>query len=774
MKKSPLHAFVSLLRFGILGSLCSVAAAAQGRPTGSQLVAANNVTWHSLGANENDSMPIGNGSLGANVWTEANGDIVLLVSSPDAWTETGKLVKLGRIRIHLTPALSTGGSGFTQTLHLETGAIEIRDGASAARIWIDANHPALHVEAHTQQPAQMTVSLETWREDHSLHGASSEKAGMVELDSDDYPVTFQADTILPAQQRKIAWYHFNQTSIYATTLEREHLGSLLGKFPDPLLHRCFGAQITGSGLVSKDSKTLVSGSQTDFRVDLIALMEQHAATPKAWQVDLARTVQSANPPDLQANWAEHVMWWTSFWNRSWINVTGSSQAQQVTQGYEMQRYMMAASSRGQLPIKFNGGIFSVGHDVPDDVPSTRDNHNPDYRAWGNSYWNQNNRLLYWPLIATGDYDLVKPWFRMYLSALPLEKARTELYYHHAGASYPETMLFWGLPNLHDFGWNNPTNEIVSRWQRYHIQGGLEVLAEMLDYYDAAGDQKFAKDTIVPFGDVIVTYYGVHWPRGADGKIRMAPTQSLETYQLTAVNPTPDIAGLRADIPRLLALPSSLITPRQSSEWRKTLAALPALPLGKTDNKDKTPPNGMGDPHGTAILLPAGEYGKTSNSENPELYVAFPYHLFGVGKPHLKLARDTFLARRFPQDTCWGQDGTESAALGLTEVAQKAVISEFTNYGDQRFLWFWKPAHDWIPDLDNGGSGMITLQEMLLQPDGHRLLLLPAWPSDWSADFRLHAPENTTVEGRVEKGKLVRLIVTPQSRAKDVVLVKPAE
>jgi alpha-L-fucosidase 2 len=436
----------------------------------------------------------------------------------------------------------------------------------------------------------------------------------------------------------------------------------------------------------------------------------------------------------------------------------------------MQRYMMAASSRGELSVKFNGGIFTVGHDVADGTPSNNQNHNPDYRTWGNAYWNQNDRLLYWPLVATGDDDLLQPWFSMYTADLPFEKDRAELYYHHPGASYPETMFFWGLPSVGDFGWNNPTNEISSRWQRYHIQGSLEVISEMLDYYDYTGDVAFARKSIVPVADAVVTYYGEHWPRGADGKIRMSPTQSLETYQLTAVNPAPDIAGLSSVIPRLLALPRTILTHQQTAAWTTTLHDLPALPEGKTAANGKTPPNGIGDPNGANILLPAQEYGNTTNSENPELYVLFPYHLYGVGKPNLKLALDTFAARRWPQDTCWGQDGTESAVLGLTDVAQKAVIAEFTNYGGQRFKWFWKQAHDWIPDLDNGGSGMITLQEMLLQPNGRKLLLLPAWPSGWSADFKLHAPFETTVEGHVEDGKLVRLVVTPKSRSKDVVVV----
>jgi hypothetical protein len=66
--------------------------------------------------------------------------------------------------------------------------------------------------------------------------------------------------------------------------------------------------------------------------------------------------------------------------------------------------------------------------------------------------------------------------------------------------------------------------------------------------------------------------------------------------------------------------------------------------------------------------------------------------------------------------------------------------------------------------------MITLESMLMQYDDRRIQLLPAWPNDWTADFKLHAPYRTTVEAHVENGKIARLKVTPKSRAKDVVIL----
>jgi hypothetical protein len=732
------------------------------------------VSWHTLGTNENDSMPIGNGDLAANAWTEPNGDVVILLAKADAWTELGKLVKPGRLRVHLEPNPFVGTGQFSQTLHLENGSIELKNGGNTMRVWMDANRPVMHVETHLEHPAMLRAAVELWRTAHPLRGHSPDKGGMFEIASDDMPADFEADTVFPARTRddadSITWCHYNTNSIYPIVLEQEHLESLVSKYPDPLLHRCSGATLSGAGLVPTDDRSLKSTeAEKDFQLELVALTETNVASPKDWKAHLEalkRQVESTGP---RAAWREHEQWWKDFWNRSWVHVEGNTEAETVSQGYAMQRYMMACSSRGAYPVKFNGGLFTVGHDMPDDLNSSATNHNPDFREWGNSYWNQNNRLLYWPLIATGDYDLLQPWFAMYLDALPLEKDRTQLYYHHGGASYPETMYFWGTSNLKDFGWNNPSDEIQSTWQRYHIQGSLEVISQMLDYYDNTGEATFARNKLVPFADAIVTYYDEHWPRDATGKIRMAPTQSLETYQLTAVNPTPDIAGLRSVIPRLLALPPDLTSGEQRTVWMKTLNDLPPIPLGRTTAKGKIPPFGEGATNGLPTILPAEEYPDTHNSENPELYVAFPYRLYGVGKPGLQLARTAYAARRSPQKTCWGQDGTESAVLGLTDEARESVVSEFSNFGDQRFPWFWKAAHDWIPDLDNGGSGMITLQEMLMQCDGKRIILLPAWPAEWSADFKLHAPLNTIVEGSVRDGKIARLKVTPESRRKDVVI-----
>ncbi len=736
--------------------------------------AANDVTWNSLGTNENDSMPLGNGDVAANVWTEQNGDIVLLLAKSDAWSENCQLLKLGRVRVKLNPNPFAAVGSFAQTLKLESGEVEVQSGKSVARIWVDANQPVVHVEVQTEKATQFEATSEVWRsKSYHLNSKGVSQDGFFEFGNNPDGLDFGADTIFPAQKISVAWCHFNTNSIYPLVFQREHLESLLSKYPDPLLHRCFGITMTGPGFVNSGDQSLKSAhAAKTFRLDLCALTEQ-TDSPENWRSDSSNLAASIEAVKINSARKAHEQWWAQFWDRSWINISGAPEARKVSQSYAIQRYMTACAGRGAQPIKFNGSLFTVGHDLPDGKSSTDKDHDPDFRAWGASYWNQNTRLIYWPLLASGDDDLLKPWFDMYVRALPLATDRTQLYFHHPGGAFIETIYFWGLPNVNDWGWNNGGPELESTWMRYHIQGGLEVLAEMLDRNDYSGDTDFVRATILPMADAVVTYYDAHWKRGPDGNILMQPSQSIETYQEDAVNPTPDIAGLMSVLPRLIALPKDTTGDARQTLWNRVLKDLPPVPFGTTA-RGKLPPLGVGDPDGKPTILPAQQYGKPKNHENPELYTVFPYRLYGLGKPNLQLARDTFAARLYPFGKCWGQDGIEAALLLLTDEAKKSLLEEFTSYGNQRFPWFWSKNSDWIPDMDNGGAGMMTLQLMLMQCDGKRIALLPAWPADWTADFKLRAPYQTSVEGHVENGKVTRLNVLPADRAKDVVIVKPTQ
>jgi len=424
----------------------------------------------------------------------------------------------------------------------------------------------------------------------------------------------------------------------------------------------------------------------------------------------------------------------------------------VSRGYVLQRWINACGGRGAYPIKFNGSIFTV------DAKIGNEHYDGDYRRWGGMFWWQNTRLPYWSMLAAGDFDLMQPLFGMYKDVLGLCKDKTRIYYKHGGAFFPETMYFWGTNGNCDYGWGHKGPETVNQYIRREWQGGIEVTAMMLDYYRITQDEEFLRDTLLPLAEATVTFYDEHWERDEEGQIRFEPSQSLETWW-KCVNPMPEVAGLTCVLARLLELETDLTTKGQRRAWKKMVSELPAIPIKEEDGKH--------------FLLPAEKYSNKRNQENPELYAIFPYRVFGIGKGGLAIAVEAYNRRLHKGTGGWYQTAIQAAYLGLAKDAARFVTENFSRKdAGSRFPAFWGPNFDWIPDQDHGCVAMTALQRMLLQAKGWRILLLPAWPKEWNVEFKLHAPLNTTVEGVYREGKLRRLKVTPQSRAKDVVRMQP--
>jgi hypothetical protein len=426
----------------------------------------------------------------------------------------------------------------------------------------------------------------------------------------------------------------------------------------------------------------------------------------------------------------------------------------ISQGYALQRFITACAGRGAQPIKFNGSIFTVATDRRFD---------PDYRAWGGMYWFQNTRLPYWPMLASGDYEMALPLYRMFRSALDLAAHRTAKYFRHGGAYFPETMYFWGAYNNGGmgYGWDRRGKALFpcdNEYIRYHWSGGLELTALMADHWLHTQDRKLLVETLLPLADALVSFFDQHYPRDASGKLRLEPAQSLETWW-DCVNPLPEIAGLHFVLDKLLAMPVKDVGAIRRAVWKRLQTELPPVPVRTVEGK--------------RVLAPADKTGRNSNMENPELYAVFPFRLYGVSKPDLAMARETYARRLHPGNRGWQQDETQAAYLGLANDAARAVLDRFaTKHDASRFPAFWGPNFDWVPDQDHGSNGVMALQTMLMQCEGRRILLMPAWPRGWDVEFKLHAPYRTTVEGAYRDGRIQRLRVTPAERRKDVTVLSP--
>ena len=732
-------------------------------------LAAYNVIWDSPGKDYNGSMPVGNGDIGLNVWVEENGDICFYIGKTDSWGDNGRLLKVGEVRVKCTPAIIFPGAGFKQELDLKTGTIRISSAGKVGgkdvdldlQLWVDANHPVIHLTHECSVPVSMTANIELWRtEPYSLPRLESSdlledrsKPGSLHE-----PVIVEPDHLIQNTNNYIGWYHYNKKSEgFDLNMKLQGLSEFITT--DPLLHRTFGAIITGPDAQRLSDRSLKTAPKGSGRLNIYVLT-RHPSRPGEWQKDIEQVAADIESIPFNDRKKAHIKWWSDFWNRSWIYASSAGGAANpekddafiVSRAYTLQRFMDACAGRGRYPVKFNGSIFTVPTEgTPGDA---------DYRRWGPGYWWQNTRLPYLSMCASGDYDLMQPLFKMYAGEIyPLCKKRTRKYFGFEGAYFPECMYFWGSVFTAVYGWTpyeereDPLQE--SRWHKWEWISGLELVHMMLDYYDYTLDKEFFRDKILPVANDVLRFFDNYYKIDSSGRLVMHPSQALETWW-DCTNPMPEIAGLHSILKRLAALPENLTTGSERDFWNGLISKLPELPLRET-------------PSGVA-LAPAERFEDKQNVENPELYAVFPYRLIGEGNPNIEWGKNALEHRWDKGHFGWRQDDIFMAYLGLTEQAKKGLVSRAKNYDKtKRFPAFWGPNYDWTPDQDHGGVLMKAFQSMLLQADPYskKIYLAPAWPKEWDVDFKLHAPYQTIIEGTLTNGEVKNLKVTPPARKKDI-------
>jgi hypothetical protein len=739
-------------------------------------VDAFNLVWDSPSANHHGSMPLGNGDIALNAWMTQEGELHFYISKTDAWDDNARLLKVGKVRLRFEPNPILPGQPFRQELKLGQGCIEIAAGhapETRIQLWIDANHPAIQVTAQSLEPSEVTAFVELWRTNQ--HQETELEASDVlddrKLpDGRPAPLISEPDILLSDQRDRIGWFHHNLKSVGPALLAE--LQGLTGfNQPDPLLHRTFGAVVMADNGQRLDDRRLRSPRSHSHRFSVFVLT-RHPSTPEQWLADMDETIGRVQAQDDATRRQAHNDWWAEFWNRSWIRASANTKALPapaapvaageperdeaacVSQMYHLQRFITACAGRGRYPIKFNGSLFTVPPG-----PTEKD---PDYRRWGPGYWWQNTRLPYLSLSTSGDFDLQRPLFRMYADELlPLCKYRTRLYLGHDGAYYPECIMFWGAVFGATYGWTPFAQRRdklqESGWHKWEWVGGLELGWMMLDYYDHTLDGEFLRRTALPFSREILTFFDQHYPTNTRGQLVMYPSQALETWW-RCTNASPELAGCTALTERLLALPAEIAPAPDRALWQRLRAKLPPLPLREIE--------------GRKALAPAAFFADKRNGENPELYPVFPFRLFAFNRPNAGWALAALEHRWDRGHRGWRQDDIFMAYLGQADDARQAVVSRARSHDPgERFPAFWGPNADWTPDQDQGGVLMKAFQSMLLQADRGHIYLLPAWPKQWDVQFKLHAPQQTVLEGVLRDGKVQALRVTPETRRADVTILK---
>lgn len=759
-----------------------------------------NVVWDTPSANASESMPLGGADIGCNLWVE-EGEIMLYMQRSGSFSENGEYLKLGRLRISLSPNPFKEGINFRQELVLKDGYITLASTGIDVKAWVDIYTHSVHFDIRSDKKTEIKVAYESWRtDDKLLYNENRGRFGCFGLEGYPGEVVKKKDQI-EYTDKGILFYHRNELRTLSPDImiAQQGLEQYRGQIVNNISHLTFGGYLTGENLIAADtglgvycetpykSWSLQSATPACEHHFSVVTHIRQTDTYKEWAQELNRLQEKVAA--TKGNFKKNTEWWNAFWERSWI-VTDPQQTDpdsllwQMGRNYQLFRYQLGCNLQGAYPTKFNGGNFTVDPVLTD--PKMK--HDPDWRAWGGDVFTaQNQRLVYWPMLKAGVAEGLQSQFNLYEQGLTGARLKVQKHFGHKGAIFCEYANAAGLDFAAGWGWTegtmrkrgeelpfgHPDAKAVNTYNQpvevgvmangsiaYHWESQVEHAYMMLEYHRFTGQNI---DQYMPFIKDALLFFDEHYqkrermrtgkPVDANGKLVFFPSTSCESYR-GAKNPADLISGIAACLEALLLIESDSVSEADKAYFNSYLGHLPG-PSYETIKGD-------------TVVKPAETYLKYQNVECPQFYPLFPFNRFDIESEQIPLFRNTWKQGTFPKDMVisWHQDGIFYARMGMVDEALNYNKKKLQD-SPRRFPSFWGPGHDWVPDHNWGGSGMLGLQEMLLQTVGDKLHVLPAWPRNKDVAFKLHAPDNTTVEVVYVGGKLQKLEVLPQSRLKDV-------
>jgi hypothetical protein len=377
------------------------------------LISRADLVYHEPVSRSEEGMPVGNGRMGSLVWT-----------TPDALK-----LQVNRVDVFANNAASNnfyerhtdycGGTGFIdidfvdygrevftagnffQHLSCYDGLITTRgDGVELTTFaWHEKDVMVLKVRDERDAPVPVNINLRMLRDPVSTRGNHTAIS----------TVDFMDNRIILKQEFKEDEFFCASAVVVGTSLD----GS-----------RSEYCGLTGVRL------SLAPGSE-DFTVFIASAA---SFDPEENVVALALK----NCEDAESMGAEDLLrsnkqWWHRFWGRSFVHLhSEDGEADLIEANYHYFLYVMASSSRGILPPKFNGMLWTTGGDA---------------RMWGSLYWGANQSCLYNGLFPANRIELMDPMFNMYSAMYPSLALAAKQQWDSKGIWIPETVGFDGVPEL---------------------------------------------------------------------------------------------------------------------------------------------------------------------------------------------------------------------------------------------------------------------------------------------------------------------------------------
>ena len=195
--------------------------------------------------------PAGGGDIGLNVWVEKN-EIYAYISRSGTFDENNTLLKLGRVKLKLTPNPFDGGT-FKQELILKDGYVQITGTkgklTAQVNVWVDVFNPVIHFDVKANQKITTAASYQSWRfEDRVTKGKENNQnsykwAPQGEVKTFKDQIHFNKNTIEFLHSNKLA-------TVFDVTVKQQGLEKDKDKINNPLLKLNFGGTMLGNQMIA--------------------------------------------------------------------------------------------------------------------------------------------------------------------------------------------------------------------------------------------------------------------------------------------------------------------------------------------------------------------------------------------------------------------------------------------------------------------------------------------------------------------------------------------
>jgi hypothetical protein len=760
-------------------------------------------------ARSEEGIPVGNGRMGSLVWTTPDALKFQInrvdVYGNDSYTSSfferhsdycggcGFVdIEFGDLGEDVFPT-----AGFVQRLSVYDGLLELSGKGVTARVlaWPEKDVMAVEIDDRRAAPEPVKINLRMLRFASQYFGQELEKfaanhtvAVQTRQHRADSQLIIQGDKIILTQEFREGDY-VNRSAVAIGVTGR----GAKPKFVNETELRLTTRRGRGPLVV-----LIASAASFDPKEDVVAaaLNQLEEAARKGFR-ELARETSN---------------WWRDFWGRGFVHLhSDDGVADYVEQNYNYFLYLMAGSSRGKFPPKFNGMIWNTGGDL---------------RTWGGQHWFANLSCYYEALYASNRLELLDPVFDMYFGMREASAVAARQQWGSEGIFIPETVFFNGLAKLPEeiaqemrdlyllrkpweersarfrefastkhphssrWNWNERGSWVEGRWvisdrgagpygPVSHILGTTAKVAYLFwRRYEYTLDQAWLRSRAYPMLKGAAEFYR-HFPnlkKGADGKYHIHHVNSNESV-LGAKDTDEDLSALRGLLPAAIRAAEILgVDVELRAAWREFLDNLAPLPT--SDHPEALKRDGYQGPRVFVRgLRPAVRAGAAFLPDANSLPMWFFDLCFLESRDQelLETARATF--------STYFRDGITEAtpvsvlsklaiaasALGRADAARFLIPNQIrvlrqeraTAYRGGGVLANRMTLREGPQALDAQRLGraaeglhLALLQSAAPSPGGDPVIrVFPAWPKEWDASYTLLARGGFLVTSSIQKGRI---------------------